>query len=282
MKRSVAQSEVPNIEETPRHKPRLPLASRCAATACALGLLLSSCAQGIALIPLVIPTAASVPNLLRLPQTSKPYEPHYIEGASRDPVAPGQLGSATSDAAEVTIRALIVPNGPGSWTKDATWYKVAFVLRNLSKDDTEVTGIRAVNQQGVFVNQVGAGRPSYPPMPTVPGVSCMGGKAWPAASTSMQQWQAQVEDCGKISAEYQSRQVQRATLAAGGSLVASAFFPLSSGAIREVVFSIVQGGRRVGNDSAWIAGAAGFSGVEGGKVGELRVKLSTPAAAVSN
>ena len=191
----------------------------------------------------------------------------YI-GTSRDALAPQQLGSATSDVAEADVRALIEPNGPGSWMKNATWYEVVFDFRNRSDGDVAITEISAVNQQGVFADQVAGpflpqlsatsrqesqtteSRPwweslvwapamLFPPAIVVPALADEHRKASAARRT-----EAQTADSQKLSAEYQARQVQSFTLATEGSLVGSAFFPVSSGEIEEVVFSTRASGKK--------------------------------------
>jgi len=190
------------------------------------------------------------------------YKPLSIAESLRVPVAAEQLGAATSDIAGATIQALIVPNGPGSWMKEAPWYEVVFAFRNRSDGDIAVTDIKAVNLQGVFVEQVGLFPPQFSATAqrealdqdlasTVPlslGPFPLGGAFGRA--------QARADDFRKLNAEYQGREIQFFKLAAKGSLVKSAFFAVSSGEIQEVVFSAKGGGKK----------------------GELRVKLTRSAA----
>jgi len=142
--------------------------------------------------------------------------------------------------------------------KDAPWYEVVFAFHNRASGDTAVTAIKAVNSQGVFVDQVGASGPllqvspfnfiqESAPAPQVPmyaGLDCVSFFWWDSCSGRAAAAKAQADDRRKISAEYQVRQVQYFKLAPGGSLVASAFFPASSGGIQEVVFSTKEGGKK--------------------------------------
>lgn len=76
-------------------------------------------------------------------------------GGSRAQFAQAHLGETKDGAAQVTPRAVISPNGPGAWMKDAPWNEVVFTVRNLTGHDIEITSVRGVTAQGVFADQGG-------------------------------------------------------------------------------------------------------------------------------
>lgn len=78
----------------------------------------------------------------------------YVD-ASREQFSATQLGEAKDSAAEVTAHAVIVPNGPGTWMKDAPWNEVVFTVRNLTAHSIEIDSVRGVSPEGVFVDQGG-------------------------------------------------------------------------------------------------------------------------------
>ena len=156
-------------------------------------------------------------------------------------------------------------------------YEVVFNFRDPSDTDTAVTSIKAVNLQGVFVEQmtdpfmqgnqytsVEATAPAHQPSRSIAGLNADNNAVcaipiygWITCYRRAADSKAKADDRQKIGAEYQKRQIQYFKLASGGSLVGSAFFPALSSGVQEVVFTTKQNG----------------------KTGELRVKLNRAGSA---
>jgi hypothetical protein len=203
-------------------------------------------------------------------------------GGSRSQFSNANVAEAKDAAVQITVRAVIAPNGPGSWVKDAPWNEVVFTLRNLTDHDIEVASVRGVTAQGVFIDQGGIEQMKeleeqklaattqvkhqrqpevlsafLPSMAStavgmIPGVATLGG-GMPLAgarttftsgmveseaesqSIARQELQA---DLNKIAEEYHDRSLGTVRLASGGTVTSSAFFPISSGSVTELAFSI--------------------------------------------
>lgn len=71
---------------------------------------------------------------------SKPSEPAHEIGIS----------SKTKEIS-VNLNSLIVPNGPGSWVKNARWDEYVFTIKNLSNYPVIVMNIRLVDPRGINI-----------------------------------------------------------------------------------------------------------------------------------
>jgi len=73
----------------------------------------------------------------------------FIENPSPPPP---DLGISSKDRfIQVTLNYLIIPNGPGSWVKDARWDEYYITVRNLSKEPVSVERIQLIDPRGVYI-----------------------------------------------------------------------------------------------------------------------------------
>jgi len=65
---------------------------------------------------------------------------------------PSELGiSSKDDRLSVSLNYLVIPNGPGSWVKDARWDEYALTVRNVSDKPLAVERIRLVDPRGLYI-----------------------------------------------------------------------------------------------------------------------------------
>jgi len=70
-----------------------------------------------------------------------------------NPAPPKELKLSGKDQNfEVVLDYIILPNGPGSWVKNALWDEYVLTLRNLSDKDVTAERFRIVDPRGVYVN----------------------------------------------------------------------------------------------------------------------------------
>src|SRR5262245_24826176 len=70
------------------------------------------------------------------------------------PTLPGPELNATATSEEVglTLKYILVPNGPGSWVKDAQWHEYVFTLRNLSDKTVTIDRLRLIDPRGLYID----------------------------------------------------------------------------------------------------------------------------------
>lgn len=70
-----------------------------------------------------------------------------------NPTPPQELKISGKDQNfEVVLDHIILPNGPGSWVKDALWDEYALTLRNFSDKDVTAERFRIIDPRGVYIN----------------------------------------------------------------------------------------------------------------------------------
>jgi len=69
------------------------------------------------------------------------------------PTPPKELNiSGKDENFEVVLEHIILPNGPGSWVKDALWDEYVLTLRNLSDKDVTAERFRIIDPRGAYIN----------------------------------------------------------------------------------------------------------------------------------
>lgn len=244
-------------------------------------LVLSSCYGGAAMAPYML--AAAGPHIAGYAAgqaTSAQGENRIYFGTTREEVKEQKIAETQSPDLWAKVHVVIEPNGARSWMKDASWNEIVFTLKNAAAQDVVVDKIQMVNEQGVFVNQVELdelmqmstrvgtestkkymGRYSY----TNTLATSVGGMLLdmvvPGAGLALQGYQMgkdihdtktmmqESEDMERAIDEFRRRQVAQCSLAPGGALFGSAFFPpqrprelrfsytMKNGASRELVVS---------------------------------------------
>ena len=61
------------------------------------------------------------------------------------------LSSANEDLG-LSLRYILVPNGPGAWVKDAQWHEYQFTVRSLSDKTVSIERIHIVDPRGLFID----------------------------------------------------------------------------------------------------------------------------------
>jgi len=73
----------------------------------------------------------------------------YIPQAER--TSPSYIGSAHKDRnLDVVLEHFILPNGSGSWVKDAPWYELILTIRNASRETITISQISMVDENGII------------------------------------------------------------------------------------------------------------------------------------
>lgn len=142
--------------------------------------------------------------------------------------------SVIAEAHDANLHAAIHSVGSSHWAKDSRWQEVTFTLTNTSSDDVAVMEIRA-NDHGVLIPQM---RRAYsnPADESFDIGKAAQAMLLPGYRVGHEYGQKQ------IWAEFEKRQVQQATLAPGGTMTGSAFFPAEK-TFSEIVFSVLDGER---------------------------------------
>lgn len=77
----------------------------------------------------------------------------YIDHAEQTQSATTLQISSQDETLSATVSHLIIPNGPGSWLKDARWDEYVLFLENQSSTPVSITSIRLVDSRGVYLSQ---------------------------------------------------------------------------------------------------------------------------------
>lgn len=126
-----------------------------------------------------------------------------------------------SEASEAGVHVVLNNIGPSSWARKSMWQEARFTLENMTSDDVMVMDVRA-NHNGVMIQQVGP--ESFTNENFASGLD--------ALFTPGQQFSYK-----EVADEMNKRQVRQVTIAPGGRIVGSAFFP-DGKQISEIVFTL--------------------------------------------
>ena len=178
----------------------------------------------------------------------------YIEKQSH--FGPDLGISASDDHLKVSLNHVIIPNGPGSWVKEARWDEYIVTIENISEYPLTIQNVRLIDFRGVYINQgmdptvlektseqltaeytrgglalavysaprIAIWTGSFSALTAmVPFVSY----ASPVLGlTEMASKSAQAKDLKNIQAEFARRRIHYVTLSGGGKGTGSGFFPL--------------------------------------------------------
>jgi len=79
----------------------------------------------------------------------------FYQGGSYDRFLNNVVVQGGDKATRITVRAIIVPNGPDSWMRGAPWNEIVLTVRNLTHREIDIVSIQGVTAQGVLVDQGG-------------------------------------------------------------------------------------------------------------------------------
>ena len=197
-----------------------------------------------------------------------------------EPVAaPPRLGVAGSDETlEVAVEHWIVPNGPGSWLKDARWDEVVVTFDSAATERISIDTVRIVDPRGLFIDpgvdpvnletrseqlaaeysDIGVSVAIFAAPSVVAGAAIAGGAVGTAvaaaalapaaviAAPAYYFWRkhAKAEDRDQIEAAFRRRLLQYPAIGAGGRVTGSYFFPIIPNPDRLVVDYRLGGERR--------------------------------------
>jgi len=76
----------------------------------------------------------------------------FIESPESQPV---ELAiRANGEEVKAVLHHVIVPDGPGSWVKGATWNEMVISLQNASRGDVTIKRISVIDSTGLYVNPI--------------------------------------------------------------------------------------------------------------------------------
>lgn len=220
-------------------------------------LVLSSCYGGAAMAPYMIAAAGPHVAGYMAGNAAGAGENRIYLGTAREEVKEQKIAETQSPDLWAKVHVVIKPNSTHSWMKDALWNEIIFTLKNAANQDVVVEKIQMVNEQGVFLDQVGLdelmqmstraltestkqymGRYSYPTTIATSVGGMLLDMVVPGAGLALQGYQMgkdahdtkammqESEDRERAVDEFRRRQVAKCSLAPGGVLFGSSFFPL--------------------------------------------------------
>lgn len=181
----------------------------------------------------------------------------YIENRSTPPPDAG-ISSKDSNL-EVTLNYVILPNGPGSWVKDARWDEYFITLRNLSNRPVTIEKVSLIDPRGVYIKSgLNPGQltsesemlaEGYKDLGMTVAIEAGGAALWLASGAAvgamgagalvlgpalllagpgylLYSRYAKTKDLENIAKEFQRREISNLTLAGNATTQGSKFFPI--------------------------------------------------------
>jgi hypothetical protein len=81
--------------------------------------------------------------------------PTFYQGGSYDSYQNNVVTQGGDKATQITVRAMIAPNGENSWTRSAPWNEIVLTVQNQTHREIEVVSISGVTAQGTTIAQGG-------------------------------------------------------------------------------------------------------------------------------
>lgn len=81
--------------------------------------------------------------------------PTFYQGGSYDSYQNNVVTQGGDKATQITVRAMIEPNGENSWMRSAPWNEIVLTVQNQTHREIEVVSISGVTAQGTTITQGG-------------------------------------------------------------------------------------------------------------------------------
>ncbi len=77
----------------------------------------------------------------------------FISQAERQPLPPSLNITADSAALSISLDSVVIPDGPGSWVRQAAWDEYLLTFRNLSNQTITIEQVQLVDSRGIYISQ---------------------------------------------------------------------------------------------------------------------------------